>query len=108
MDRETFAGARGTDAHGMAPPELSYPALSGRAWWLAEHPPRADALPAGFVAGDFLVHDVHCGRGAKLGTAAALRRAGVAGVIAVSVDPVFFAEAVEVGLPAVAIEEAAA
>jgi 3-isopropylmalate/(R)-2-methylmalate dehydratase small subunit len=87
---------------------LSYPALSGRAWYLPEGWPREQALPPGFRRGDFLVGSEQCGRGAPSGCARALRAAGVAAVIAPSVDRVFLREALEAGLPAVAVEEAAA
>jgi 3-isopropylmalate/(R)-2-methylmalate dehydratase small subunit len=65
-------------------------------------------LPLGVQPGDFLVGGKDCGRGSRPGTAAVLLHAGVAAVIATSIDADFFAEALEVGLPAVAIEEAAA
>lgn len=92
----------------MADDELSYPALSGRGWCLPEPWKGTEPLPAEFARGDFLVGRAHCGRGVDAGAAAALRAAGVAGVVATSVDPAFFAAALAAGLPAVAIEEAAA
>lgn len=92
----------------MAEDELSYPALSGRAWRVADQALDAAALPPTARRGDFLVGGAQCGRGSPAGTAAALRRAGVAALIATSIDAAFFADALLAGLPAVAIEEAAA
>jgi 3-isopropylmalate dehydratase small subunit len=92
----------------MADDELSYPALSGRAWWVADPALDASALPSGARPGDFLVGGTDCGRGSRPGVAADLRRAGIAAVIATSIDAAFFADALSAGLPAVAIEEAAA
>jgi hypothetical protein len=87
--------------------ELSYPALSGRAWRVDGDWPTAASMPIGFTRGDFLV----C-RGAVpphgVEAAAALRAAGVAAVIASSIPRELLAAAIEAGLPAVAIEEAAA
>jgi len=88
--------------------ELSYPAQSGRAWWVAAEALAAAVIPSEFSAGDFLICGPECGRGAQPGAAASLLRSGVAAVIASSVDSAFFAAALAAGLPAVAIEEAAA
>jgi 3-isopropylmalate/(R)-2-methylmalate dehydratase small subunit len=86
----------------------SFPALSGRAWYVSEPWVLAAELPSGFTAGDFLVGRPGCGAALGRGSAAALRAAGVGAVIAATIAPAFFAEALAAGLPAVAIEEAAA
>lgn len=92
----------------MQDEELSYPALSGRAWYVPEPWFGTEPLPAGFSRGDFLVGRTDCGREVDSGVPHALRAAGAAAVIATSIDPAFFAAALDAGLPAVAIEEAAA
>jgi 3-isopropylmalate dehydratase small subunit len=92
----------------MADDERSYPALSGRAWCLPETWAGEESLPRDFTAGDFLVCHAELGRGAANSVAAELRRAGVAAMIAPAIAPAFFAAALAAGLPAVAIEEAAA
>ena len=88
--------------------ERLYPALSGRAWSIFDSGLRLEALSPEFSAGDFLLGAAGVGSEAPRGVAAALRAAGVAAVIGQTIDPAFFAEALDAGLPAVAIEEAAA
>lgn len=90
----------------MQDDDRSYPALSGRAWRLPSE--WTGGVPAGFGAGDFLVGTAACGRGLDAGAVRALRAAGVAALIATSVDPAFFAAALAAGLPALAVEEALA
>jgi hypothetical protein len=90
----------------MPDDERSYPALSGRAWRLPEG--WDGALPDGLRPGDFLVGGAACGRSLDAAIPSRLRSAGVAGLIAASIDPAFFAASLAAGLPAIAIEEAAA
>ncbi|GIW41355.1 MAG: hypothetical protein KatS3mg076_1932 [Candidatus Binatia bacterium] len=90
------------------PAEVAYPALNGRAWWIGESSDalaRLEALPAGFSPGDFLVGGHRCGEGAERRIVLELVSAGVGALLGASFDPAFFALAIEMGLPAVAIEE---
>ncbi len=92
------------------PTDRSFPALSGTAWRVADASGAigAGALPAEFARGDFLVGARGCGEGCGEAVARQLRSGGVAAVIACTIAPSFFEGALEAGLPAVAIEEAAA
>jgi len=97
------------------PAELSadgtLPATSGQAWVLSGSDRSLadlDSLPDGFAAGDFLVGAANCGAGADLRIVRELRGAGVSAVIARSFSSDFFAHALSAGLPAMAVEEAAA
>lgn len=86
----------------------SFPALSGRGWRVPERWTQPLALPEGLTSGDFLVGGHDCGADLAPGSAAALRSSSATALIATSIAPAFLAEAMAVGFPAVAIEEAAA
>lgn len=87
--------------------ERTFPALSGSAWKISGGA-RLDALPTTFSPGDFLVGEKDCAAAANERAARDLHLAGVGAIIAVSFAADFFARALAVGLPAAAIEEAAA
>lgn len=108
--------------------EIGFPVLTGRAWVFADSLRAEEIVPPGIEdlglaarsllrdldptfasrvsRGDLFVGgaDFACGPGA-VRSARALRRAGLGGVIARSFAPDFAREALEMGLPAIVIDE---